>query len=172
MNTLIDISYFTRELVIPNLKSLSGVGWTSSEIASSNDELLTGFIEKYEWAYLKELLGVELRDAFVQGLEIEPVPEKWLRLKEQIVDERRKESPIAAYVYYFFRRNDATDYTGIGEAATTGDNSKRADPTEKMMKAWFQMMIRSREIRAWLHSKPEYGYRDTRSDIFRMILPC
>lgn len=48
-------------------------------------------------------------------------------------------SPIANYVYYWYRRAGATQYTGIGEVRTNAENSANQDPNQKMASAWNEM---------------------------------
>lgn len=50
-----------------------------------------------------------------------------------------KQSPIADYIYYWFRRNSATQDTGIGETRTKAENADNQNPNQKMASAWNEM---------------------------------
>lgn len=55
------------------------------------------------------------------------------------IDISPKQSPIANYIYYWYRRSGATQYTGIGEVLTSAENSSNQDPNQKMASAWNEM---------------------------------
>ena len=90
---LINEEYFKGEIVISNLNSVgNGI---SSQIASSNLELLLFFIDKYERRFLVSLLGRDCADEFYKEIERGELSGKWFDLKNKLVDETLKLSPIA-----------------------------------------------------------------------------
>jgi len=127
--SLIDSSYFHGPLVIPNLGS-------SGFAASSLGDRLNGFIDFYEASLLKSLLGETLYSEFINGLEADDPLDKWLDLKDQLVDEENLLSPIASWVYYHSRRTMATLSTGIGEIIPATENGSMTDLNFKLVSAW------------------------------------
>ncbi len=153
---LINEEYFKGEIVIPNLNSVgNGI---SSQIASSNLELLLSFIDKYEKRFLVSLLGRCCADEFYKEIEKGELSGKWLDLKNKLVDETLKISPIANYVYYWYRRNDVSITTGIGEMETDSDNSVRVSSALKMCRAWNEMVEWVIDTRVWMKSSGNFNY--------------
>lgn len=143
--SLIDITYFDgSELNIPNTDKL--------EV----QELVTTIITKYEDDFLRRLMGYPLYKAFMAGLPVTAgTPQRIIDLvngKEYtslqgfltqyrglLITEPAQMSPIANYIYYWYRRLNATQFTGIGEVMTTAENSTNQSPNQKMATAWNEM---------------------------------
>ena len=164
---LINEEYFKGEIIIPNLNSVgNGI---SNQIAGSNLELLKSFIAKYEKRFLVSLLGKDCADEFCGEIEKEELSGKWLDLKNRLVDEALKLSPIANYVYYWYRRNDVSITTGVGEMETDSDNSVRVPPALKMCKAWNEMVEWVIDTRAWMKSSSNFDYRNVDANLLKHI---
>jgi hypothetical protein len=135
---LIDTTYFIADIFVP---------------LSNNETLNENFeasIVRYESEVLKDLVGYTLFkalkaqidaetfaapwDAFVNGAEFSfefngsTINEKW----NGLVNTELK-SLIAYYVYYWHRKYNETTYSGIGENAAIGENSKKASSLDKMV---------------------------------------
>jgi hypothetical protein len=148
--SLIDASYFVGELNIPN---------TSSPAIA---ERLQVFIDKYERQFLEDLLGYELWKLLDTQITQEeenspatPLPRlailldgveytdsggtlrKWRGLV--YVDGALPRSLIANYVYWHWMKDQATQTTGLGEAATQAQNATLVSPTGKMVAACNEM---------------------------------
>ena len=164
---LINEEYFKGEIVIPNLNSVgNGI---SSQIASSNLELLLSFIDKYEKRFLVSLLGRCCADEFYKEIEKGELSGKWLDLKNKLVDETLKISPIANYVYYWYRRNDVSITTGIGEMETDSDNSVRVSSALKMCRAWKEMVEWVIDTRVWMKSSGNFNYLNIDVNLLKRI---
>ncbi len=164
---LINEEYFKGEIVIPNLNSVgNGI---SSQIASSNLELLLSFIDKYEKRFLVSLLGRCCADEFYKEIEKGELSGKWLDLKNKLVDETLKISPIANYVYYWYRRNDVSITTGIGEMETDSDNSVRVSSALKMCRAWNEMVEWVIDTRVWMKSSGNFNYLNIDVNLLKRI---
>ena len=164
---LINEEYFKGEIVIPNLNSVgNGI---SSQIASSNLELLLSFIDKYEKRFLVSLLGRCCADEFYKEIEKWELSGKWLDLKNKLVDETLKISPIANYVYYWYRRNDVSITTGIGEMETDSDNSVRVSSALKMCRAWNEMVEWVIDTRVWMKSSCNFNYLNIDVNLLKRI---
>lgn len=135
---LIDATYFIGQLNIAQV---------DQETVRDN---LDVFITKYEAKFLIQLLGKTLYDEFLVGLD-DPQPDQiWIDLKEMLLDETLKQSPIANYVYYFYSEDNATQTTGVSEVLARAENASYHTPIHKMMRAWNEMVVRVLEIRKWL----------------------
>ena len=164
---LINEEYFKGEIVIPNLNSVgNGI---SSQIASSNLELLLSFIDKYEKRFLVSLLGRCCADEFYKEIEKGELSGKWLDLKNKLVDETLKILPIANYVYYWYRRNDVSITTGIGEMETDSDNSVRVSSALKMCRAWNEMVEWVIDTRVWMKSSGNFNYLNIDVNLLKRI---
>lgn len=126
---LIDSTYFHGSLVIPN-SGLSGFA------GSAISERLNGFISVYEKHLLTALLGETLYFDLMEGLDADEPDDRWIDLKEQLVDEEARTSPIAAWVYYNFQRTMATISTGVGEMIPGVENGSHGDMNMKLAAAW------------------------------------
>lgn len=62
------------------------------------------------------------------------------------------ESCIANYVYYRFRRDGATQYTGIGEVVTNAENSISVSPRKKASTIWNEMHDWTKEFLAFMEA--------------------
>lgn len=148
---LIDSSYFINEIFI--------AGQANSVDVESSRSKLSGFIAKYEPRFLDEFLGHDLKIAFLDGLQIQPIPEKWQNLKNILVNEETKESPIANYVYFFYKRNEVTTTTGVGEFNQLSENAERASSIDKQVMAWNEMLDLSFKIYDFLkNNQSDYPY--------------
>lgn len=61
-------------------------------------------------------------------------------------DISQNESCIAYYIYYWYRRSNATQTTDFGEVVTSAENSVNASPRKKMASAWNIMHAWVREF--------------------------
>lgn len=121
-------AYFQGDLYLPNLVTTKpeavGVGRMVSAVAESD---LSYYVDKYEREFLRLLLGDELYDAFIAGLE-EPDNARWLALKDKIYDTTGSYplSPAANYVYYMLISHNVTATTMKGEVVPEQDYAKNA----------------------------------------------
>ena len=149
MKTLIDQTYFCREINLPEV---------GNPIAG---DLVCKFIDKYEPRYLVESLGYAFAKQFLEGLGVEPTDQRWLDLLngcewqdkkgnvlyfEGLRNSVTKVSPIANYVYYFYVRSRNSDTAMVGEVRAKTENSYRITPAEKMVNAWNDMVAWTRSM--------------------------
>jgi hypothetical protein len=153
--SLIDSTYFVDEILIAGLENT--VDSTGSKLSS--------FITKYEARFLKELLGKDLYNAFITGLEEDPIQQKWLDLKNELVNDTTKESPIANYVYYYYSRNKATETVGFGEIQPNTENGIMANAVQKQTRAWNEMVDWNKQVIDFINDNisdyPEFKPSDT-----------
>jgi hypothetical protein len=148
---LIDVTYFTGEINIPN---------TGQTVIA---EKLEGFINKYETKILDIVLGYPLRKEFLNGYTAPTPAQKWVDMAEGveytlndkpvkwqgILNKTDKESLIALYVYYWYMRDSHTTTTNSGERANKVENSEASISSWKLSRAWT-------ELREWVCSLYEF----------------
>lgn len=98
---------------------------------------IESFIQRYEPEYLRKLLGEELYNDFLAN-------GNWDELKEILVDDSAKVSPVANYVYFHMVRHSQSTAT-INGVKNDGD-SNLVNPTQKMVWAWNDMVKQNRRI--------------------------
>jgi len=159
---LIDVSYFFGELLVANATVAGGpVG-----------EELQLYIDKYEKQFLRYTLGHDLAAAFAAGLLVTPpIEQRWTDLLDGVeftdqsgrgytwrglkppIDGTSKQSPIAMYVYFFYQKNLYTQSAGVGEVTTKNENAVKANPGEKMARAWNEMSSWIRDLVWYMNNK-------------------
>jgi len=142
---IIDYTYFTDEYLI--------AGTEKTDI----QKRITNFITKYEPDFLRKSLGQSFYTLFNTGIGQQPIATRWANLLNgctyQLQDQQRSfywpgfkntnnigQSAIAMYVYYMWRANEASTTTIVGETSAKTENSYRANPDRKMVKAWNEMV--------------------------------
>lgn len=150
---LITYENFIRDIFIPQRSQLE----VREEI-----EL---YIQTEEPAFLKKVLGEELFEAFMSGLEEDPIPAEWIDLRDILVDSVTKVSPVANYVYVKLLEDSVTKTTGIGELLPTGENGLKASPVQKIVQAWNKMvdMVCANHSKIRALDLPDYAYQDRES---------
>lgn len=141
---ILDITYFTGELYLPNLKlNVSDpVGHSARTMQTIGENDLGWYVAKYEEEFLIALLGIDLYDSFINGLGEDPINQIWTDLKNAIYKEKDgyKFSPAANYVFYWVSRRGRTQTaTNGGEVVGTQSYSKNVEDADKLAKAWNDM---------------------------------
>ena len=127
---LIDLTYFRPGVIhIPNLSAYGEAGTTISEIVNQA-------ISEHEPDILKKALGDELYAAFVAGMEATTPEAKWTSLANIIRDETVKISFVADWVYYQFRKEQATQMAGMVDVRQKFENADGAFQPRKMAQVW------------------------------------
>lgn len=142
--SLIDYTYFTGEYLIQNV---SGTNPT----VTANKALLDKFIAKYEPIYLKLLLGDTLYDQLIAGLAVTPTPDvKWTALKAELVDTTAKTSPIVAYVWNRYWKDQETKSTAMGQSISNKENGFIVSSNQKLVSSWNEAMFEAVTFLEWL----------------------
>lgn len=142
---LVTTDYFVGELLIPNL---SGNG----AVIEARKAEVTRFISIHEPKYLEKLLGTAIYALFKTGIASTNPEERWTDLKNKLINEELKTSPIAEYVYYHYMRHKMTLTAGNGEVNMLSENSENVLNTDKLISAWSNMVDTSRQIWEWMYS--------------------
>jgi len=140
--SLIDVTYFFNEFDIAQKQSPAVA------------ERLQYYIDTYEVEYLEKALGEDFAALFNASV----ADPKYDDLQEML---KSKPSPIAAYVFYMYQRDEAIVSTGEGDARSKSENAARISETYRMTKAWNIMVRLTRRIHAYLNKNsdifPEFG---------------
>ena len=155
---LIDGTYFTGELSLPNIPSTSHVDvqdGVSLALQTVGENNLEHFIDKYVIDYLIRLLGRELAVTFIEEIETVSPEQIWLDLKDHLITEFRsyKSSPLANYTYCMVSRDAVTRTMTGGEADPEFDFAKNASNELKIEKAWSDMADMTMPVVEWLCEK-------------------
>lgn len=134
---IISQTYFVGELLIPG-----GTGNSPAHESCADD--LDWFLTRYEKLFLSTLLGDSFAATFLENN-----GSSFSELKGFIYRVETLESPVAAYVYYFYWRNKATETTQMGEVRPISENAELHSGADKLANAWNMMVDLSREI--WDH---------------------
>jgi hypothetical protein len=103
----------------------------------------------------------------------------WKGLIEKVFEETQSapaqyESVIANFIYWHYRKDNHTQYTGIGEVGFYGENTNAASPRKRMVSVWNEMAERANQCIDFLVSNetvyPEFTFND-RLDAFKYFGP-
>lgn len=160
---IIDSTYFKGPLTLAQLGQ------------QSVEDNLNIFIEQYEPEFLSKSLGYALSQSLIEGIDVGSgdIEQKWLdllngvqftntagRARKWIGFASEVFSPIAAYVYWYFQRDKATNTTGSGEVKAQNENSSTVSPANKMNNAWNEM-VKHLEV-LWQFLEVSEAYTDYR----------
>ena len=134
MDNLIDATYFWGELEIDGLFTNQPSGIALMEAGCNSASELDRYIAKYQKEYLKQMFGETLADN---------LPPELIAL---IRDEQLKTSLIANCVYYYYMRANQSKTTGAGEVKMDIIRTRAISSSEKMCRAWNEMVMANRKI--------------------------
>lgn len=140
MENLIDSSYFWGELEIDSLFTNQASGIALMEAGGNSASELDRYIAKYQKYYLEQMFG----ETLAANLPSE--------LIDLIRDEQLKTSPIANCVYYFYMRANQSKTTGAGEVKMDIIRTRAVSASEKMCRAWNEMVKLNRKIHEDLYN--------------------
>jgi hypothetical protein len=141
---LIDGTYFTRELSIPNVNEMQ------TEV-SDNLEML---VDEKVRLFLQVILGFELYtdldDNITNGVLDANAPQKWKDLvngKDYTDGSKRwdgllqtygtyKKSLLANYVFYYWLSGNTTSVSGVGEVNIKAKNAVNVMPNQRLSTVW------------------------------------
>lgn len=166
---MLTLSYFTGELIIPNL---DGTNPASEAI----QEILSESVAIYEPEFLRKLLGSTLADAFIVGMAASTPEAKWTALSAKIYVETTigtgdnaktyYQSPAAGYVWTKFVQSQLDTFTGNGITQPTFENSQATAVSRKMIRVWNHMADQALVIWDWLTDNSTTYDFDLYRDVF------
>lgn len=137
---LLDRTYFTGGLSLPQLTTEQGVG-VGRITQIVGERSLEWFIAIYEPEFLNNLLGHRLAEAFTEGLKAVAPLQIWLDLRDKIYTRVGgvKFSPAANYVYFHAMRHSYSQTAMVGEIKYKPSHAVNMDAAFKIVKAWNDM---------------------------------
>jgi hypothetical protein len=153
---LIDRTYFKGIIRLPYLERTTGVGKVTQV---AGEVILEEFVEEYQPGYLKDVLGMSLYNAFMQGLRAPEPLQIWLDLREAITHETTdKQSPVAYHVYPFVMEAATTKTTSTGEKVAHASSTTPASHDYRVQRASVQLQRLTGELQRWIDERWEvYG---------------
>jgi hypothetical protein len=173
--SLIDISYFVGVLNIPNTND------------STISAIVNYYISKYEQEFLKQLMGYPLYKAYQADLDNSGDPKdsrftdilngaeftnlnsgeinKWDGLIQEISSTPLiKKSIIGNYIYYKYRIENATFFTGTSENTNNGETTPATTLRRRLSLVWNEINSAVNTFIAFIDANqavyPEWTYTD------------
>jgi hypothetical protein len=150
---LIDNTYFTGKIPLPGLEmqvnsEATGMDKLVNDL-TVNSLNLTQFIRECRGEYLRLLLGGKLSGSFTEHISSENPAEIWVNLRNRLVNDELKISPIANYVYFFIMRYGVTRTSVSGEKKDKSDYAGNASIKIKSVLAWNDMVNMNDRFAGW-----------------------
>lgn len=153
----IDYTYFQKRLTaIPNLGQ------------ANIKAQLNNYLDIYDEEYRVKVLGQQLNDEYIAGLEVQPpedIEQRWLDLRDGAEFQyggitykwkgflrATKASPIANYVMWHIVRDGNDLLTGIGVVKSESENSVAYSPMHRMVNIWNQMVDDNRMLALFIYA--------------------
>lgn len=165
MPTIIDKSYFTGKLFIPNVVDVPDIQAGYSSEAPTNQDKLTLSIQKYERLLLVNALGITQYNELIA--DVEATSGKWYdMINGKTYDNKRFEGLkdiIAYFVYVNFLKYEAVQFNTTGLQRADAENATSVSPVNRMVDYWneFVNMYQSHEECGcwwWLNYDTNYTF--------------
>lgn len=144
---LLDATYFKGNLSLPNISynDREGLGKLLQTVGENN---LNYFIEKYEPECLRLMLGSALYESFINGLNEDPIADKWILLRDALFrkEDKYSFSPVANYVYFKVKKDSRTKTTASGEKLEDSSFTKNVSDEYKLVDVWNEMCSQVRDL--------------------------
>jgi len=143
MATITDQTYFVRERLLPPAAGEVGL---PTEAVTTENTLLTDFINTYEPKFLKLILGDVLYTEYISG---RTTVDKWKTFDAYMFNSLTKESCVADYIFFYYWQNADTT-VGDGTHLVNGDAKTRVSATVRLIPVWNRMVEDVRKALAFL----------------------
>lgn len=144
MEAIIDKSYFFKGETF-----IAGLNKTDPE----NEDELIGYINQYQDEFFNRVFGNTLTD------------EQKALLVPYIVDDVKKKSPFANYIYCIYMENNASYTTDSGVKGLATANTTVEDWRKKAVRAWNNMTIMLQDVHNVLYELGTIGSINYLNDI-------
>ena len=145
---IIDLTYFTGLTYIANLNG-------STQINTAIQSDLTQLINIKEPYYLTQLLGEDLYNEFLVGLQEDPIPAKWINLRDALRNSTLKTSFLANLIWYDYQLKTETKTSGEGEVTPTPAGYKVVENLDKMCFIYNEGIIQAVKAYDFLYENRE-----------------
>lgn len=149
--SLIDYTFFHKgsKLELPDTTDYSTSVISQTVNRESKIDISRIILER-EREFLNLVLGKDITNDFYLGLKETPVLEKWINLKNKLVDSENKISPIANYVYFFAIKKITRKTNTSGISSTKQEISTQTNPIIEQCEAWNEIDEMLREVYLFL----------------------
>lgn len=147
--------YFDGNTYLPAVRKDAADGF-SNFVQSTSQANLDWYIITYEPEYLEQLLGCQLYNSFIEGIEAETPLDRWIKLRDKIFqniqynDNEFFYSPAAEYVFCMFLNRTNTQTSEKGQVKATVYGTINSDPTSIFPLVWNHMSDSSLKIQNWI----------------------
>ena len=141
---IIDNTYFNNNIL--NLGTFE-VSNSRSKAVEDKSVAINFSIAVYEPRYLKEIMGSELYAEYVAS----ESDDKWLPLIAKLRNVETLRSPIANYVYFYHRRDNAIASGDNGDYVAKADNQQSVSINQRMRTAWDDMVFQNEVLLKWIY---------------------
>jgi len=135
---------------------------------------LNRLIDEKQKDYLEKMMGRELYLAFETGLSTDPVPDRFIAIRDGAsytgldglpyqwigLKNAEKISPLADYIYYWWLRSAQVQTTPMGQVKTKNQNAAASPAVIQEAAVWNEMIERNRKLNDFLYINyelyPEY----------------
>lgn len=137
---IIDRTYFTGPLVIPQIGSVPV------------QDTVDGYIALYEPELLSKAIGESFYSELLAGLDEVSPEQKWVDIRDGLMftnfsnravkwvgltpENKIPGGPIASFVWFHYTRDTAAQNSGVGVVSATSENAVVISPTFKLSQAW------------------------------------
>lgn len=140
----IDETYFDNEpIYLTGLKQSNGY---NPDVSGENLSALNKALKRFTKAYLKQLLGSDVYSEYESSED----DSKWDSLKDVLIDDEDKISPIANYVYFFFRHENSVVTGSTGDFIDKMDNMQSVTIAYKLTNAWNDGVCLNEVVCQWI----------------------
>ena len=151
---LIDKTYFRNPpCELPLTDESNGY---SANLTAQEDARINRYIVIRGKEYLRKALGSDLADLFLAEIAKDEPEEKWVALKNKLVDKDNKISPIANYVFcHYLYENEKTLINRASATTPKAENAIVISNYTNIKQAWDEMTVLNAELFVWLFKNKE-----------------
>lgn len=156
--TLITASYFTGDIIIPELVDLEeSQSPMAQALASSGQQQIKQLVSKFQYTFIAKMFSEEFAKDFIEAASLEEPGELFIEVHRRLFSsiDNYLYSPIAYYVYYWYMRNTKTTTTAYGEVNIDFAFGRASNNNFKMLNAWNEMVELARPVYLWANSQRE-----------------
>lgn len=171
----IDLTYFIREISVPNLNN------------PTVSEEFNDYIGYFQKEILIDLLGYDLYKAYKEGIASQTPEQKWIDLRDgkefsfnlngktintkwNGFENEDKESFISYYIYCFWVRKTMQILTNVGVTSSNVENSTAVNAERKIVTAWNKFLNLYGDVPSSFDRYNPYVHYDENPSAYNFLL--